>query len=290
MKSLAILIVCTAMSVGNVGCTLSNASSNGGRTAQVVGSNNYVTKSIPVSDFSKISVSGSHDVFFTQRDGKPEVVVYGQDNIVDLLDIQVNKGVLLVRFKRGVSVSYKKLEVRVSAPRLTGINVGGSSSIVLSNGLRSDDNLSFSVAGSGDVAVRGNLSCRALEATVSGSGDCEMETVQCSALESRVSGSGDIHIRKLTTGTVRATISGSGDMSLGGTAETATYTVSGSADLSTEGLKANRVSVSVSGSGEVSCHAVEYLKASISGGGSIEYKGDPELNADRRTLRNMRKL
>lgn len=57
-----------------------------------------------------------------KKSGRPEVEVYTSDNIVDLLDIKVKDNTLYIGFKKDVNVSYKKLEVRVSAETLNGIS------------------------------------------------------------------------------------------------------------------------------------------------------------------------
>lgn len=97
----------------------------------MIASNKYVTKDIKVDNFKKISVAGSPDVTFTQKSGRPEVEVYTSDNIVDLLDIKVKDNTLYIGFKKDVNVSYKKLEVRVSAETLNGISVAGSGDVFL---------------------------------------------------------------------------------------------------------------------------------------------------------------
>jgi hypothetical protein len=73
-------------------------------------------------------------VTYTQKSGKPTVEVYTSDNIVDLLDIRVKDNTLYIGFKKNVSVSYNKLEVRVSAEKLNGIAVAGSGDVELKNG------------------------------------------------------------------------------------------------------------------------------------------------------------
>lgn len=97
----------------------------------MIASNKYVTKDIKVDNFKKISVAGSPDVTFTQKSGRPEVEVYTSGNIVDLLDIKVKDNTLYIGFKKDVNVSYKKLEVRVSAETLNGISVAGSGDVFL---------------------------------------------------------------------------------------------------------------------------------------------------------------
>ena len=51
-------------------------------------SKNYVTKEIKVGDFNKIVLNGSAGVTYTQKPGKPQVIVHTSDNIAEALDIQ----------------------------------------------------------------------------------------------------------------------------------------------------------------------------------------------------------
>ena len=156
MKKLASLLTCICLILSTTACSQSkNYSSGNWGSKKVIASNKYVTKDIKVDNFKKISVAGSPDVTFTQKSGRPEVEVYTSDNIVDLLDIKVKDNTLYIGFKKDVNVSYKKLEVRVSAETLNGISVAGSGDVFLKNGLQTNDNLSINVAGSGDIKGSG---------------------------------------------------------------------------------------------------------------------------------------
>lgn len=67
-------------------------------------SKTYITKDVKVSEFNAIELLGSPDVVYTQSsDGQTTVQVYGSDNLVDLLDIQVKNKTLTVKFKPNVS-------------------------------------------------------------------------------------------------------------------------------------------------------------------------------------------
>ena len=249
---------------------------------RVVASKNYVTKKISVDNFDGLSVAGSYDVVVTQRPGKPKVEVYTSDNIVDLLDIKVQGGVLRVGFKKGYNLSYDRLEVRIWAEELNTIALAGSGDVDLSNGLKAD-NLNISVAGSGDITGAG-LECGTLQVSVAGSGDVNMNRVVCDALKSSVSGSGDMKLVDITVSQVKTSIAGSGTVTLTGTADEADFSVAGSGDLYAQNMKTKRVSSSVAGSGNIKCHATDYLKVRTSGSGSVGYKGDPELDVPKKNL------
>lgn len=259
MKTLTAIIVSGIFALSATACTC-NSGLFGGKTVKA--SRNYVTKNIKVDNFTGLNLAGSPNVTYTQKAGKPEVEVYTSDNIVDLLDINVVNNTLNIKFKKGVSVSYNKLEIRVSSETLNNISVAGSGNVELANGLKTD-NLKVSVAGSGDIEGS-NITCANLTASIAGSGDLKLDNVSAAGTE--------------------ASVSGSGTAILTGTSQEADYRVAGSGDLFASGLQAKRVSASVSGSGDIKCHATDFLKARTSGSGNIGYKGNPELDFPKKGL------
>ena len=244
---------------------------------EVKASKNYVTKQIKVSDFNQIAVSGSLDVTYTQQSGKPKVEIYTSDNIVDLLDIYVKNGKLNLGFKKNVKVSYNKLEIRVTSEDLNAVNVAGSGDFKFTNGLKTDQ-LKMNVAGSGDITAS-NIQCsQEFTANVAGSGDIECKQLKAADMDISVAGSGDLKIENAQVTSANASVAGSGTVKISGNADKANYSVAGSGDLYANDFKVQNISASVAGSGDIKCHAVEHLKARVSGSGTIGYKGNPELD------------
>lgn len=244
---------------------------------EVKASKNYVTKQIKVSDFDQIAVSGSLDVSYTQQSGKPKVEIYTSDNIVDLLDIYVKNGKLNLGFKKNVKVSYNKLEIRVTSEDLNAVNVAGSGDFKFTNGLKTDQ-LKMNVAGSGDITAS-NIQCsQEFTANVAGSGDIECKQLKAADMDISVAGSGDMKIENALVTSANASVAGSGTVKISGNADKANYSVAGSGDLYANDFKVQNISASVAGSGDIKCHAVEHLKARVSGSGTIGYKGNPELD------------
>lgn len=244
---------------------------------EVKASKNYVTKQIKVSDFDQIAVSGSLDVTYTQQSGKPKVEIYTSDNIVDLLDIYVKNGKLNLGFKKNVKVSYNKLEIRVTSEDLNAVNVAGSGDFKFTNGLKTDQ-LKMNVAGSGDITAS-NIQCsQEFTANVAGSGDIECKQLKAADMDISVAGSGDLKIENALVTSANASVAGSDTVKISGNADKANYSVAGSGDLYANDFKVQNISASVAGSGDIKCHAVEHLKARVSGSGTIGYKGNPELD------------
>ena len=219
MKTLTAIIVSGIFALSATACTC-NSGLFGGKTVKA--SRNYVTKNIKVDNFTGLNLAGSPNVTYTQKAGKPEVEVYTSDNIVDLLDINVVNNTLNIKFKKGVSVSYNKLEIRVSSETLNNISVAGSGNVELANGLKTD-NLKVSVAGSGDIDAD-NITCTGnLNVSVAGSGDIEGSNITCANLTASIAGSGDLKLDNVSAAGTEASVSGSGTAILTGTSQEADY-------------------------------------------------------------------
>lgn len=113
---------------------------------------------------------------------------------------------------------------------------------------------------------------------VAGSGDIECKQLKAADMDISVAGSGDLKIENALVTSVNASVAGSGTVKISGNADKANYSVAGSGDLYANDFKVQNISASVAGSGDIKCHAVEHLKARVSGSGTIGYKGDPELD------------
>ena len=265
MKNLATFLSVILLTFSTTACSqfrhTEHTGAFGGKTVKA--SKNYVTKSIKVDNFTGLNLAGSPDVTYTQKAGKPTVEVYTSDNIVDLLDIKVNNKTLNIKFKKGVNVSFNKLEIRISSETLNNISVAGSGNVELANGLKTDY-LKISVAGSGNIKAD-NITC---------TNDVSVS----------IAGSGDLKLNNVSATNTEASVAGSGTAILTGTTQEASYRVAGSGDLFASDLQAKRVSASVAGSGDIKCHATEFLKARTSGSGDIGYKGNPELDFPKKGL------
>ncbi len=284
MKNLIKFIAAIAIYVTLSSCTQSANVFNstfGGK--KIIASNTYVTKNIKVDNFEKINLAGSMNVTYVQRQGSPQVEIYTSDNIVNLLDIRVENNALCINFKKNTSVSYKKLEIKVSSENLSGVSVAGSGNFNFSKGLQTTNNFDINIAGSGNV-FGNNISCKDFTISVAGSGNINTESVKCANLETSIAGSGNLTLKGIAAVNAKSSVSGSGNASLDGHCKTASFNISGSGDLYGSELEAENVSASVSGSGEIKCFATSSLKARTSGSGRIGYKGNPKLDYPPKSL------
>ncbi|MFZ1688338.1 MAG: head GIN domain-containing protein [Flavobacteriales bacterium] len=110
------------------------------------------------------------------------------------------------------------------------------------------------VMGSGDVTGKNAFGGDRIDIDVQGSGDVTM-TFNCKAVE--------------------ASVQGSGDIKLGGECQEVVLSVQGSGDVKAVELKSQRAMTTVTGSGDIAVQVSESLNASVTGSGSVKYKGKP---------------
>ena len=112
--------------------------------------------------------------------------------------------------------------------------------------------------------------------TLSGSGKVYGESLfKTDDLDLSVSGSGDLEL-DIDADRVETGISGSGGVVLSGDAVSHRISISGSGKLNAEDLETETYRIQISGSGSCRIHATKEIDASVSGSGSIYYKGDPD--------------
>jgi hypothetical protein len=111
--------------------------------------------------------------------------------------------------------------------------------------------------------------------SVSGSGSVVGENeIRSEILETGIGGSGGIDLRVNATDLASA-IAGSGTIDLEGSATNHTTVVSGSGKVAAFDLETQRSTVTIEGSGTAEVFATEVLDVTISGSGTVSYRGSP---------------
>lgn len=184
-------------------------------------------------EYDGVSVSGSFDVeLIGGTEG--EVVVTAEENLQEYIITEVRRGTLVIKIEEGVNLSpsiSKGLSVTVPVSEIE----------------------SVSLSGSGEVIGKTRLKASEFHASMSGSGDVELE---------------------VDADELSAALSGSGDINLSGSAGHFNVEISGSGDVQAFGLEAREVNASISGSADIEVTANEVLNARVSGSGNIRYRGD----------------
>lgn len=215
----------------------------------VTGSGKMVTQTFNVGDFDQIRL-GTSGVMYIEQGNVFSLTVEADDNILPIMKVEVEKGVLTIRTSPEVSaLQFETLIYRVTLPKLSAIDLSGSADIRVED--FSADSLNININGSGDVTFV-QLEADSLAVCISGSGMMDVSGVT-QALTVMVSGSGDLLAEKLKASNVDVAVNGSGDVTV---------------------WAVDTLDVSISGSGNVTYRGSPKLTEKISGGGDLAKLGN----------------
>lgn len=209
----------------------------------VQGSGKLITAEREVSEFSKVHLKGSGNVFLTPGE-KQSLEIITDDNIMPLIETDVSGKKLTISHGNN-RLRPTSFEIYITVENLEGVGISGS----------------------GDIIGKDPFVTDTLYAEISGSGDMDLE-VETGLLETKISGSGSIHLSgKAEDFTVF--ISGSGKIdALDMEAKNASVKVNGSGDCRV--YASETLDAKISGSGDVYYRGRPQINTKISGSGSLK--------------------
>ena len=221
----------------------------------VKGSGKIETQNVDVSNFSRITLENSGDVYIEQG-ATESVSVEADDNILPLLETTVRGGELVLSTKPNTSIDpSRKIVYRITAKELSGIALRGSGNFNVSP-IKSDS----------------------MDISVDGSGNIKIDDLATGKLSMHLNGSGNIAIDKVSASSTDASVNGSGDIKLSGESPTQKISFSGSGNYLAGDLKSGSVDVNIPGSADVTVWATDELKTNINGSGTVRYYGRPTVD------------
>jgi hypothetical protein len=200
-------------------------------------------KTLELAEFKGIYVNSNYTVYLKQTN-KQEVIVETTPEILELTNIKVENGILMVNIDRKPDNPNKSvwakiddiklkpvMKITVSVKNINELQVNGGGKIITENSLASDY-LNLSVAGNGgmELDLKGN--------------------------------------------NLKTEISGSGNIILKGYATSNDITMSGSGNLNAFACELESAKVKMSGSGLCELTASANLDAIVQGSGSLKHKGN----------------
>lgn len=232
-----------------------------------------------VSDFTKLSFRTAGKLYLKQGNIN-SVELVGDPEILDKIETKVEGGKLSIGLKNEDSWfnwnwrdwnDNEKITAYVTMKNIDGVYVSGSGDLIAETRLVSSD-MELKVSGSGNLTAE--VEAEDVDASVSGSGDLTLKG-KMRSMDSGISGSGKIYFSGDVLQTVETNISGSGRFEASGSATEIRSTISGSGRVAAADLVVDRCNVRISGSGTVQINVKTSIDASISGSGSLSYKGNP---------------
>ena len=180
--------------------------------------------------FDALDCSGGMDVTFIQRDGEPQVLVFGTHRSRDSIVVENKDGRLRIYYGNKLGFAYTFDEsVTIYSPGVEEITNNGSGDLLL-KGPYSGSSLTIKSNGSGDVIIE----------------DCSLD----GPLSISNRGSGDVEM-KVNAGETTISNNGSGDISAKGKVGDTKINNFGSGDVYVSKLEASSMDVNSKGSGEV---------------------------------------
>jgi hypothetical protein len=202
----------------------------------------------PVSNFREVEADGDVKLIVTQGDLKP-VKLEGDENILSYIEVIQEGDKVTIRTRRGVSlIPSGDLNVYVTSPVFSSIEVSGSSDIIGQNKITSNDELSLHASGSGEIKME--VDVPKITTGVSGSGSISLKG-QTKDLSIDLSGVGHAYCYDLLTENTTVDISGAG---------------------SAQVYASVKLNANVSGAGNISYKGNAAVSQEISGAGSINKK------------------
>jgi Putative auto-transporter adhesin, head GIN domain len=213
--------------------SLANSQSWNGE--KVKGNGIMKTESRSTAEYDEIKLQGFFDLdLISGKEG--EIKVQAEENLLQYIKVEIEGNTLKIYQDKN-----KNLQSSRGCKILVTVPFEKISALILS--------------GSGDINTKNQIKTDKFEATLSGSGDINID-IDASEVEAKLSGSGGVKLRGKTNDLI-ARISGSGD-------------------INANELLSKNVDAAISGSGDIKVNCSENLEARVSGSGDIIYSGDPK--------------
>jgi putative autotransporter adhesin-like protein len=177
----------------------------GSPSSTVVGSGVPVTQTREVAPFISVELAGSNNVVISAGE-KQSVVVRADDNLVDSVTTEVQKGKLVIGNTESSFTTKTPMHVFVNVPSLDALALSGSGNVV-ARGIDAED-LAVLLSGSGTLT--GSGSATTLDVTLVGSGSALFGKLVAKDVQALVAGSGNIVVTATTS--LDAAVPGSGSI------------------------------------------------------------------------------
>lgn len=190
-----------------------------------------------VDNFSKVSLALPVDVN-VQFGSKCEVKAVGPASDIEAIVVEKDGSSLILKTNRKFLPHRfnKETKIFVTLPALE----------------------KASIAGSGDIYVRGCVTGNSFSISIAGSGDVAVEKLTVDKFSVSIAGSGDVEVKSKST------------------AAACSYTVAGSGDIECRNVVAREAKVRVAGSGDAEVYATDSFDADIVGSGDVVCGGNPK--------------
>jgi hypothetical protein len=115
--------------------------------------------------------------------------------------------------------------------------------------------------------------------STSGAGDIDAPDVTGASLRTNLSGAGNVRLERLNVQSLDSSLAGAGSLAANGTATRLTVNVMGAGDVAARDLAVKEADLNLSGAGKATVRVSDTLKVRLTGAGSVEYLGSPQVDS-----------
>ncbi len=187
------------------------------------GSGDIETESREVKEFTRISSSGSFDIYVVVGKEQSIEISY-DDNLLEYIETKVRGRTLKLKSRESIDGS-RGCRIDITVRSLSEISLAGSGDIEVSR--ITGNSFDCSLAGSGSIELEGEVD--EVDVSMSGSGDIDARELIAERADVSISGSGDIDV--YASEWLDASVSGSGDIRYFGNPAERDRHVSGSGSI-----------------------------------------------------------
>ena len=204
------------------------------------GNGELVTKSIDISDFSKIEIETRVKIDYSQEKNKGNLEFTIDDNLLEYYNIYTKNDVLYIKLKdkyrNKTHPNPTKSLITVSSEQLKKIDIEGSADVHFNTAFISKK---LCV----DIAGNGNIFANEYPVQIE---DCKVD------------------------------IAGSGNACFTGAIQKARIEIAGNGNVKALDCDIAQLYISIAGSGDIEAAVTDKLDISIAGSGSVKYRGNPK--------------
>lgn len=180
----------------------------------ITGSGSIVSKTLQVPPFTGVEAHYDIDAVLSS-DPRQEVVVTGYENLLAILDLKVENGILKLKYNKDYNqIRRSNVRATIKVPALSKAGIYGSGDIEAS-GFKGGAAVTLGIYGSGKIRVA-NSDYNSAVLDIYGSGNIEAQGLSTKEAVVNVYGSG--HSSLSVSGKLSARIYGSGDINYWGNA------------------------------------------------------------------------
>jgi len=278
------LVVIVLIIIGFIGCHF---------VYSTVGSGNIIKEERNISsDFAKIQLS-NHGILYITFGNKVELTVEGDDNIIPHMVTKVTGDTLVIRTDRKLHRGYRsrkgiKFYLTVQEGQVNYLDITSHGRVTIPK--LTGKQVTIDMSSHGRVNVE-KVKADHTKLFLSSHGDIKIGDLQSQSVKVRLTSHGNITIGNLNAQSINAKLTSHGKVQIkSGKVKSQGIVLTSHGDYLAEYLKSAGCEVEISSHGKVVIQVSDKLRARITSHGNLYVKGDPKIDASKKSRKRIRKI